>query len=288
MKQKESASILQHGQQKKGKEMDCRIWGDTSKNKEGKVLRISFQNINGFGYGQDEFKAEDIRRLIQEREIDICLLAEMNVNWRVLNKRRTINDRVRGWFENQCVSTAYNHHDRTCNQYQPGGVAIITQGDMSLRKQRTGQDPRLMGRWAWQLFRGKNNIKIRVISVYYASEVKEFGRKKAYTQQQRAILKMKRKESVVELFWKDLFQEIDKWLDAGEQLIIGGDWNTDVRNKKFLKEFEDRQIVPAITGKHGINGPETYARGSKPIDEILISSTLGLKRAGYMERGAAL
>ena len=30
-------------------------------------------------------------------------------------------------------------------------------------------------------------------------------------------------------FWKDFWEEIDAWMENGEQLVIGGDWNTYIR-----------------------------------------------------------
>ena len=73
-----------------------------------------------------------MRDFITSNEIDICLLAEMDVNWRLIPKKDIINNLTRGWFENQICVTAYNQYDRTCKLYWPGGTAVITQGDMAL------------------------------------------------------------------------------------------------------------------------------------------------------------
>jgi hypothetical protein len=79
---------------------------------------------------------------------------------------------------------------------------------------------------------------------------------------------------VLSIFWNDFWQQVDVWISEGDQLIITGDWNEDIREDKFLKEFEKRNLIPAIYKSHGPNLPETHNSGSKPIDEIFVSSSL--------------
>ena len=57
----------------------------------------------------------------------------------------------RGWFENQKVATSYNKKDWLCNQHQPGGTAIITQGEVAQKWTETTVDKKFMGRWSSQL-----------------------------------------------------------------------------------------------------------------------------------------
>ncbi len=35
-------------------------------------------------------------------------------------------------------------------------------------------------------------------------------------------------------FWRDFWLQIDKWIEEGDQLVIAGDWNIDVRKRHFL------------------------------------------------------
>lgn len=51
-----------------------------------------------------------------------------------------MNEIVQGWFENQQVGISYNQHDRTCDNYQPGKVGLITKGETSLRHIRNTND----------------------------------------------------------------------------------------------------------------------------------------------------
>ena len=88
----------------------------------------------------------------------------------------------------------------------------------------------------------------------------------------------------METFWRELWKDIDSWLEAGEQLIVCGDWNSNVEDDEFQTEFKKRSLIPAITRRHP-NAPETYNNGSKPIDEIFVSETLEIASCGYMAHG---
>jgi hypothetical protein len=261
------------------------IWGDRISTKHNKIIRISFQNIRGFGKDKESIQAESIRQFIEEYDIDTYLMAEVNVNWRIVGKRNSIWDISRRWFERQKVSAAYNQRDRSCNTYQPGGTAIISKGELSTRVIETGQDPKRLGRWTWTLFRGKHNTKTRIISVYVPCLARTFGCRKVYCQQQKALLKMGLSGSVMENFWDDLWHQVDEWREKGDQIIMGGDWNTDVREEKFLQPFRMRNLVASITSIHGVNCPGTYSGGKNPIDEIFCSRSLNVKSAGYLAHG---
>jgi hypothetical protein len=262
-------------------------WGDRVSQKNNKIIRITFQNIRGFGTEKESIQSESIREFIELKEVDVCMMAEVNVNWRIVGKRNSIWDISRSWFERQKVSAAYNQRDRSCTKYQPGGTAIICRSEIAMRTINTGQDHRRLGRWTWTLVRGKNDRRTRIISVYVPCLAQKFGCRKVYCQQQKALLKSGLKSSVLETFWEDLWEKVDNWREQGDQIIIGGDWNTDVRDEKILEQFRKRSLVPAITTKHGSQGPGTYSGGNNPIDEIFCSSSIDVKAAGYFAHGTA-
>ena len=82
MIEEEAAAVLQQRQQDKSQQSnDCSIWGDPLPKKGNEVMRIAFQNINGFGTSKKECKAERIREFMEEHEVDVFGMAEMNVNW---------------------------------------------------------------------------------------------------------------------------------------------------------------------------------------------------------------
>ena len=276
-------------QELNNKENKQPTWGDTlkiySSSSSQNIIRIVFQNINGFGYTDKHSKTDSIRSFIQKYKVDIMALVETNVNWKRVKKNRTIWDKTRHWFENQRVSVAYNSLDRSGKKYQPGGCSIITQGELALRSDKSGQDERRLGRWAWSSYVGKNRIKMRFISAYVPNKAKQYGVRKTYSQQQRVLLASGIKKDPIDVFWEDIWKAIDKWKEEGDQIIIGGDWNSDIRDEKFLQPFKERNLIPSITGRHGKDGPETYHRGSVPIDEIFVSSNISIFKCGYLNHG---
>ena len=210
-------------------------------------------------------------------------IAETNINWSKLRRSQTLPFRCRRWFETSKVSVSYNQHQkRSKSKYQPGGTAVISTGEMALRAGKQEQDSRKLGRWSSQILHGKQGIVTRIISVYVPIMMSSFGSNKVASQQQRALLKMGVKENVYTVFWQDFWRQIDKWLDEGEQLVICGDWNRDITNKSFIKEFEKRNLIPAIASKHGTQLPATYNNGSAPIGEIFCSKTLQIISSGYL------
>ena len=145
-----------------------------------------------------------------------------------------------------------------------------------------------MGRWVSTIIQGKHGIKTRIVSVYVPILMSKHGHKKVACQQQRALLAMGITGNVLDIFWRDLWKDIDQWIEAGEQLIVAGDWNTNVTKEKFLEEFERRNLIPAIATVHGKNLPPTHNNGSVPIDEIFVSRTININAAGYLEHGSTL
>ena len=102
------------------------------------------------------------------------------------------------------TSTAYNKKEFTgLSQY--GGVALISFDQLAHRTCGTGADERGLGRWAWMLFRGKNNIVTRIISAYQPNSGKYnqyFG--SAYRQQERHFLSNDIDDDPITMFRNDL------------------------------------------------------------------------------------
>ena len=87
-------------------------------------------------------------------------------------------------------------------------------------------------------------------------------------------------------FLEDLGKEMDEWLEAGDNLIIGGDMNEDIFGEKVTSLFEERGLVNLIFTKHDPTGfPATYNRNKSGIIIDGIWGTPGLQVicCGYLE-----
>ena len=216
------------------------------------------------------------------------LMTEINVNWERAGRRNSFQNIGRHWFKTCKPSCTFNHHQKIIDnktKWQLGGHAIVSRDEISRRVHKYDHDNRQIGRWTSQLIKGKENLNTRVVSVYVPRPSKDYTHQRIFCQQQTALLKLGVSGAVLTIFWSDFWAQIDKWLEQGNSLIIDGDWNTDIRNKEFLKPFEERNLIPAVHSKHGYDLPATHNAGSLPIDEIFLSSTIELKNSGYLEHG---
>ena len=265
-----------------------REFGDKLNSKKNKEqVRIVFQNVNGFGYAYNDVKSERIRNFIEENNVDTMMMAEINTNWRIINQRNSMHQIGKRWFERCKIINSFNVHKKSRLPYLPGGVAIMSIGSLSYRINKWDLDERRMGRWASQLIQGKNNLRTRLVTVYVPTKPYSQGERKVFNQQKEALLCMGITTPVLQAFWDDFWTQIDIWLNDGEQLIIGGDWNSNVTKDNFLRPFIERNLIPAVQSRHGKNLPATYSKGSVPIDEIFISSTLTLSHSGFLAHGSA-
>ena len=283
-----STSELDRQQLSRGKkETDSRSFGDSIGGKKKKdLIRIMFQNIRGLGYTKRSPKTDAVKKTIVTSKTDIMMIAEVNVNWERAGRRNSFKNIGRHWFNVCKTSCTFNTHQIPMDtKWQPGGHAIISRDEVSRRVNNYDHDTRRMGRWSSQVVQGKEGKKLRVVSVYVPSPTKEYTNQKIFCQQQDALLKLGITGSVVTVFWNDWWEQIDKWRENGDTLVIGGDWNTDVREEAFQKPFRERNLIPAMYTRHGPDLPATHNAGKLPIDEMFVSDTIEIKRAGYLEHG---
>ena len=143
-------------------------FGDSlsNSNKNNHVIRYSFQNIRGFGTDHEHVRAVAIKNFIEKNQINIMGMAEVNINWRNLRRKNTLEQICRKWFETTRTMASYNSHNRERGYKLPGGVALITTGPLALRSLERNHDVRQMGRWGSQKFQGKQGITICFVLVY--------------------------------------------------------------------------------------------------------------------------
>lgn len=202
-----SALSWQTGCQRNDSEkLNCRYFGDKFHNsKKGTIMRIVFQNINGLGTSEETDKRDFIREFINKYNVDCFCMAEVNINWKIVAKKESLHNLARSWFRNSRVVTSNNLLNNTKYPHQQGGVGMIVSGDTSLRVTEVSSDKFKLGQWCSSLFRGQQHCALRVVSVYvpHIPTGSDHGNLTVYSQQQAALLQIKRYESVVDAFWGD-------------------------------------------------------------------------------------
>ena len=253
-------------------------WGHKLKQKGKKTVRISCVNINGIGWRAKSEKSEDIRRYMEDHQVDVMGLCELGVNWGKVHNAHTLWERTKKWFPSRRVGVAYNTTERISSRVQQGGTATLVVNEVSHRCTEVGFDDTGLGRWSWVLIKGKQRCTTRFITVYCPGKP---GGPSTVNAQQLSHLQ---KEPISQ-FWDDLAQNIAKWQVAGEQLILMGDWNKDVVGPKLTQWMEGFALKELVTSMHGQKPPPTYHKGSDAIDGIFVSQTMTVAKGGYLAFG---
>ena len=165
---------------------------------------------------------------------------------------------------------AHNIHDRSGTKQQWGGTGVLTHGTLAHYSGGSGVDPSGLGRWTWSLFTGKNNLKLRVVSIYipcpnYTGEICVHAQHKRYLQDQDDT------RSPRKAFLEDFEAEMTKWLADGEQLIVGGDVNEAVTHQTIQGMFDRCNLRNLLFEQHAPeDAPNTYFRNTqdKVIDGL--------------------
>ena len=255
-------------------------WGEDIGKERSNVFRIGVLNIGGFPVDGHSAKLEELRMYISNCKLDSIGLTECNAHWKMIPVQYSMVERTRGWWESLHINTAYYSEYQGLAKFQAGGVSLWSMNKGAHRVMESGQDGRGLGRWAWTKYRGRQNINLRFVTVY-RPVLNRTGVLSVWNQQKSFFESIKEDRCPREMLVQDLLTEVAIWLATGDQLIIGGDINEDVRTCLLSRHLKDMGMIEILTKTHGVNGPSTYNRGSAPIDGIFVSPTLQGTRCGY-------
>ena len=227
---------------------------------------------------------------IREHEIDIAMLQELGCNWPKLSRPDQWRERVNKAFNPKCTRTRcfHNIHDKTGNRHQWGGTGILTHGPMAHQAMGSGGDKSQLGRWTWARYRGKNGMILRCVSIYRPVP-NDSGDASVWSQHKRHFLNKNDDRDPRDAFWQDLQKEMEEWLRDGDQLLIGGDVNDEVRQSSVANFFSNLGLHNLIFEHHDpSNAPTTYRRNTKNkvMDSLWGTASLSATRCGCLEPGA--
>ena len=155
-------------------------------------------------------------------------------------------------------------------RYQPGGTAVLSINKMPNRVIATRADESKLGRWAWTRYQGSFDQTFIIFSVYRPIEGNG-GFNSAYVQQLRYYMKHKDGRCPRELLLRDLGGELIKWKEAGDSILVMGDWNQDIRSDS-IHDWKDRiglrdAMMDKVRDTNDL--PATHQRDRLPIDTIM-------------------
>ena len=119
--------------------------------------------------------------------------------------------------------------------YQPGGVACGFDASMKMRFLREGIGS--FRRWIWQEF-GHCSMVTRVCTIYRVNDGSEqtSGTSTAWYQQRCLYEIQGQRVNPRKQVIEDLCNELRTWIDKGNNVILGGDFNERIYSKESLSE----------------------------------------------------
>ena len=262
---------------------DGETYGDVMMAKSDGILRIMLHNVNCLPNESKHDKSKKLISTIAHKQIDVALLTEIGLCWSLVDATNKWYERTRLSFQATRSEVAYNKTELSrTSQRQYGGVLTMAVDDMAHRVKDQGQDPSGLGRWAWLLLEGKQNHRLRVISVY--RPVDSVGPDTVCSQHQRYLFQTHRDDHPRKALYSDLFEEVTKWKNQGDHIVIGIDANEDVRKGDTSDTFRALGMREMILRAHGHRSPPATCNKNKnrePIDGIFATPGLRLVAGGY-------
>lgn len=279
-------TLLQQDLQGQPQELlDGEAFGDLLVKKTDNTLRIMLHNINRLPSQRQTVKSKQLVSMIANRQIDIALLTEIGLYWKLVKTEDQWHERVRESFQASRTELAYNKTEPNLTaMVQFGGAAAIAVDDASHRLTSQGQDTTNLGRWAWLRFEGKQGHFLRVVSAYRPVTNNSPGPGTVQAQHERFFGKEGRDEGPREAFYTDLMADVIAWKALGDHIVIGLDANEDVRRGDTATIFASLGMREVILDAHANKSPPATCdknMNREPIDGIFATPGLGILAGGY-------
>ena len=257
--------------------------GDDYKQKHKKAFRICALNVGRLPIEKDKDKSRDTFQWMREMKADIILLSEIGLNWRNIKLEDNWYARTKDEFQRIASITGHNTHEKTKKKVQWGGTAIIAVNETASRVIQKGTDESGLGRWSWILLQGKDDQRIRCISIYSPPKYSK-GPFSVWQQHCTKLFVDGKNIDPVEDLTHSFEREIKKWTAEGEKLIIGGDVNQNITNSAMQRMLDDNGLKEVILSRLDTN-TETHIwnRSGVAIDSIWCTDNMTPTNTGYTE-----
>ncbi len=249
--------------------------------KQENTFRLAFRNINSLPTQKSDHKNLQLVQDIRGHQIDLMGMSEINLAWHNLPFHDQIHERFRGMFEFSKIVCAHNRDKSFDLQQQSGGTMMILQGFCCSRAFDIEYDPLHLGRWCSLVLRGKQGMKLRLVTIY--RPVYSLGPLSAYQQQRNVLLDHDIDTCPRIQILRELSNSIVQWKCQGEQVIVMGDFNESINGStisNFFAELDMKELILDIHPNLIIN---TFARGSNQIDGIYGTRNITASAGGYTE-----
>jgi hypothetical protein len=221
--------------------------------KQQDVIRIGFNNVNGFPVKRGSTKQNEMIHLLSSGQFE-------NTHWR--NANIHIKDITYGWFNKINIQSAYFQAYKFSSSFQVGGVSQWVLNELVSRVTGQGEDQSGAGRWVWQDISGSKGVRTRIYSAY--CPVKNESSLGSTWNQQTTLGETF--SNPIDKFIADLITEIEQCLELGLHILLMIDANDDVRTGTLARKAGKLGLKELISAQESPRG--TQMRGSVPIDGI--------------------
>jgi len=239
--------------------------GDFFGPKRSDWMRLVSLNIDNLAIEINESKEVSLFQSILEHEINILLLQELGLHRSNLSRTKQWRSRVKRFLNPKCTRTRCSHdvHDTTGTRVQAGGTGILSHDKVSHFAMGSGCDKAKLGQWTWSRFCGKGGMVLRVVSVYRPC-ASSGGERTAWSQHKAYFNDQNDDRDPRKAFMEDLATEIQEWTQEGDQVIVGGDLNEEIRGPAIKEFFAGLGMHKLIFQNHDeIDAPTTFFRNKK-------------------------
>jgi len=259
--------------------------GDEMKmEKNRKRTRMIFHNCNGIklrtrtGFG-------DTCIAVKQMETEMYHVQEHNLDTtqqKIIQQLTKTAKQAMGQVKMEAGSSS----KKAKNNYKPGGTMTITEGRLLGRVIASESD--YLGRWEKTTLSGKQGKIITVYNTYIVGkrDHNELGEMTVARQMDATYMMEGRvNENPRSAHISDLTIAMDEDKKKGHNIILGGDFNESMNNESIVNEImATYDLIDPIGAFHDTTGGNSYNRGSKIIDYVLISRSLltAVSRCGYM------
>ena len=246
-------------------------------------------------------KYDQFFRDVQTYHPSAAMLQETGVRWNKMPGALKLGALARQYLsqdtetpEESRVYTAHNVTDGLRSRSQWGGTAVLSHGKCAQHTLGAGCDPTGLARWCWVRYQGKNNVALRVVSLYCPNPPSHQPKQlSVYQQHLKHFNNENDDREPRQAFIEDFETELIKWLETGDQIVVGGDWNHDIFSEPAARPIEDmfksHNMHNMVFCLHDPNDfPSSSGKTTtqkRTVDGIWGTSGLVPIRAGYIKVG---
>ena len=270
-------------------EQDYHVGDILQEDKPSGCIRMYCININGIKWDKDGGTWPTVCQAMEACNVDIVGIAELNHDVGRYELQHKLEQVCKETFKQHQLIMSTSKH-KVCKTYKPGGTAAIACHDMKALVKSWSRDR--MGRWTAIQFSGSEGQYLTFIMAYQVGKITKQGTNTAAAQQRASIIEESTALDILErlsprqAFIRDLQQYIKASQQAGDAIILSGDFNETMseRQSGMATLAATCGLVDIFRLRLGTNtSPTTYQRGRKRLDYVLLSPSLipAVKAAGY-------